>query len=91
MLYDIVNCIYGENRFKKEGIKQQIYYGDTDSVIIHVSLLDKLINAGFIGNSNGLLGDDLNKQFLENVFVKIIILCAGAPKNTLVNMSCQMV
>jgi len=80
MLDDIVNCIYGENRFRKEGIKQQIYYGDTDSIIIHVSLLDKLIKAGFIGNTNGLLADDLNKQFLENGFAKIIMLCAGAPK-----------
>ena len=42
MLDDIVNCIYEEDRFKKEGIEKQIYVGDTDSIVIHSSLVEKL-------------------------------------------------
>ena len=80
MLDNIVNCIYGENRFKIEGLKQQIYYGDTDSIIIHYSLLDKLIKNGFIGDVNGKLTDDLNKNFMINGFSKITKYCASAPK-----------
>ena len=53
LLDDIVNCLYGDNRFKIEGVTKQIYYGDTDSIMIHCSLLDKLIKNGFIGDENG--------------------------------------
>ena len=50
MLDDIVNCIYGEDRFNENGITKQIYIGDTDSIVIHCSLVHKLEEAGFIGN-----------------------------------------
>ena len=44
MLDDIINCIYGKDRFRIEGIQKQVYLGDTDSIIIHSSLLQKLID-----------------------------------------------
>ena len=53
MLDEIINCIYRENRFKKEFIKNQVYLGDTDSIVIHSSLIEKLEKAGFIGDVNG--------------------------------------
>ena len=81
LLDDIVNCIYGDNRFKIEGLKNQIYYGDTDSIMIHCSLLDKLLKNGFIGDENGKLTDDLNKDFMINGFSKVTKYCASAPKN----------
>ena len=49
MLDNIVNCVYGEDRFRSEGIQKQIYYGDTDSLIVHQSQLKQLEDNGFIG------------------------------------------
>ena len=80
MLDEIINCIYGENRFKKEFIKNQVYLGDTDSIVIHSSLIEKLEKAGFIGDVNGKLTDDLNKNLLSNGYAKILKLTAPAPK-----------
>lgn len=42
--------------------------------------LKKLEDAGFIGNTNGKLTDDLNKKFLTNGYAKITNLCAPATK-----------
>ena len=53
MLDDIINCVYGEDRFDINKASSQIYYGDTDSIIIHQSQVKKLEEAGFIGNTNG--------------------------------------
>ena len=72
MLDDIINCIYGKDRFRIEGIQKQVYLGDTDSIIIHSSLLQKIIDGDFIGDTNGKLSDDLNKNFLNDGFAKII-------------------
>ena len=80
MLDDIVNCIYEEDRFKKEGIEKQIYVGDTDSIVIHSSLIEKLKHKGFIGSENGKLTDDLNKTFLTTGYAKITKYCSAAPK-----------
>ncbi len=81
MLDNIVNCVYGEDRFRSEGIQKQIYYGDTDSLIVHQSQLKQLEDNGFIGTENGKLTDDLNKKFINNgIYCKIIQLCAPASK-----------
>ena len=80
MLDRIVNCIYGEDRFRPEGITKQIYLGDTDSIVIHSSLIDNLLQAEMIGTENGKLADDLNKQFLTTGYAKITRYCCSAPK-----------
>jgi hypothetical protein len=80
MLDNIVTCVYGEDRFSEKGIDKQIYTGDTDSIIIHCSLIKRLEDNNLIGTSNGLLADDLNKKFLKNGYGKIIRYCASAPK-----------
>ena len=80
MLDNIVNCIYGENRFNEAGIKTQIFLGDTDSLIIHSSLIHKLKEDGFLGTDSGKLSDDLNKSFLKNGFAKITKFVSSQPK-----------
>ena len=52
------------DRFNISGLKKQVYNGDTDSIIIHGSLVQKLQDKGFIGTDNGKLTDDLNKYFI---------------------------
>ena len=80
LLDNIINCIYGEDRFNISGLKKQIYNGDTDSIIIHCSLVQKLKDNNFIGTENGKLTDDLNKNFLINGYAKITKCCNAAPK-----------
>ncbi len=44
MIDDIINTIYGEDRFNKNGLSKQVLYGDTDSLFVHSSqtkLLEK--------------------------------------------------
>ena len=62
MLDNIINAIYGKDRFNESLIKNQVYLGDTDSLIAHSSHLDKLMKSGYIGDENGKLTDDLNKS-----------------------------
>ena len=80
MLDDIITCIYGEAIFTEQGITKQIYLGDTDSLVIHSSLVQNLEEKGFIANENGKLTDDLNKKFLINGYAKITHLCCPSPK-----------
>jgi len=83
MINDIIDCIYGEERYMKEGISKQIYTGDTDSVVVHIDQVEKLIKAGFIGDDNGKLTDDLFDKFIKGnsfEFAKITELVAPASK-----------
>ena len=85
---NIINAAYGADRFNKNIIKKQVYYGDTDSILCHIDLVKKLEKAGFIGENNGDLTDDLNKNFSKDYiknndnyeFYKIIDYCAAAAK-----------
>ena len=58
MLDDIIN-IACPNRFVKQGIKEQICYGDTDSLIMRRWQVDLLCKKGLIKEENGCLVDDL--------------------------------
>ena len=88
MLDNIINAAYDEDIFNFSIIDKQIYYGDTDSILVNVDIAKKLQTAGFIGINNGELTDDLNKIFskdyIENkdnyVFYKVIDYCAAAAK-----------
>ena len=42
MLDNIINAAYGENRFNINIIDKQIYYGDTDSILVNVDIAKKL-------------------------------------------------
>ena len=53
MLDNIINAAYGEDRFNENIIDKQIYYGDTDSVLLKVDIAKRLQKAGFIGINNG--------------------------------------
>ena len=85
LLNKIFNCIYGDDRYRQEGITKQIYYGDTDSLLVHCTQINKLIKGGFIGNENGKLTDDLNKNFVKPdgsfEFAKVIAYFGQAPKS----------
>ena len=52
-LDNIINAAYGEDRFNINIIDKQIYYGDTDSVLVNVDIAKKFKKAGFIGTKNG--------------------------------------
>ena len=41
MLDNIINAAYGEDRFNNNIIDKQIYYGDTDSVLLKVDIAKK--------------------------------------------------
>ena len=73
VLDNIINASYGEDRFNNNIIDKQIYYGDTESVLLNVDIAKKLQKAGFIGVNNGELTDDLNKNF-EKIILKIKII-----------------
>ena len=66
MLDNIINASYGEDRFNNNIIDKQIYYGDTDSILVNVYIAKKLKRAGFIGINNGELTEDLNKNFTKD-------------------------
>ena len=88
MLDNIINATYGEDRFIINIIDKQIYYGDTDSILVNVDIAKKLQKAGFVGVNNGELTDDLNKIFNKDYiknkenyeFYKVIDYCAAAAK-----------
>ena len=88
MLDNIINAAYGEDIFNNNTIDKQIYYGDTDSVLVNVYIAKKLQKAGFVGVNNGELTDDLNKNFNKDYiknkdnyeFYKVIGYCAAAAK-----------
>ena len=42
MLDNIINAAYGEDRFKINIIYKQIYYGDTDSILVNVDIAKKI-------------------------------------------------
>ena len=42
MLDNIINPAYGEDRFNINIIDKQIYYGDTDSILVNVDIAKKL-------------------------------------------------
>ena len=72
MLDNIINAAYRADRFNKNIIKKQVYYGDTDSILYHIDLVKKLEKVGFIGENNGDLTDDLNKNFfIKNMCMNI--------------------
>ena len=62
LLNNIIDVIYGDDRYTIEGIKKQVYTGDTASLIVHSSQLQRLIDSNMIGGKNGKLTDDLNKN-----------------------------
>ena len=39
LLNDIITTIYGKDRYTINGIKKQVYTGDTDSLVVHCSQL----------------------------------------------------
>ena len=84
MISDIVNIIYGDDRYTTEGLKKQLYYGDTDSLLVHCSQVEKLIHAGWIAKENGKLTDELNEDFAlpdgSFQFSKVIEYIGVAPK-----------
>lgn len=84
LLNDIINTIYGKDRYTVDGIKKQVYTGDTDSLVVHCSQIQSLINANMIGDENGKLTDDLNKKFNTGnntfQFSKITEFVTSAPK-----------
>ena len=88
MLDNIINAAYGEDRFNNNIIDKQIYYGDTDSVLLKADVAKRLQKAGFIGINNGELTDDLNKNFTKDYiknkdnyeFYKVIDYCAASAK-----------
>jgi len=84
MLDDIINAVHGKDRFNENIIEKQVYYGDTDSILCHIDLVKKLEKSGFIGENNGDLTDDLNKDFYikKDVYEysKVVDYCAAAPK-----------
>ena len=88
MLDNIISTAYGEDRFNNNIIDKQIYYGDTDSVLVNVDIAKKLQKAGFVGINNGELTDDLNKNFNKDYiknkenyeFYKVIDYCGAAAK-----------
>ena len=90
MLDNIINAAYGEDRFNINITDKQIYYGDTDSILVNVDIAKNLKKAGFIGINNGELTDDLEKNFTKDYikknknyeFNKVIDYCATAPKKT---------
>ena len=69
MLDNIITADYGEDGFNDTTSDNQIYYGDTDSVLVNVDIAKKLQKAGFVGINNGELTDDLNKNFNQD-FIK---------------------
>ena len=85
----MINAAYGEDKFNINIIDKQIYYGDTESILVNVDVAKKLKRAGFIGINNGELTDDLNKNFnkyyIKNKdnyeFYKIIDYYAAAQKS----------
>ena len=87
LLNNIIDVIYGDDRYTVEGIKKQVYTGDTDSLVVHSSQLQRLIDANMIGGQNGKLTDDLNKKFIvgpnKYQFAKITDFVTSAPKKTL--------
>ena len=84
LLNEIITTIYGKDRYTINGIKKQVYTGDTDSLVVHCSQVPKLINANMIGDENGKLTDDLNKKFVigdnKFQFAKITEFVTSAPK-----------
>ena len=73
MLYNIIKAAYGEDRFNINIIDKQIYYGDTDSVLVNVDIAKKYKKAGFIGINNGEVTDDLN-EISQKIILKIKII-----------------
>ena len=69
MLDDIINAANGEDIFNINIIDKQIYYGDTDNILVNVDIAKKLQKACFVGINNGELTDDLNKNFNQD-FIK---------------------
>ena len=49
MLDNIINAAYGEDRYNINIIDKQIYYGDTDSILVNVDISKKFQKAGFVG------------------------------------------
>ena len=47
MLDNIIDAAYGEYRFNINVIDKQIYYGDTDSVLVNVDIAKKLKKSRF--------------------------------------------
>ena len=48
MLDNIINAAYGEDIFNNNIIDKQIYYGDTDSVLVNVDIAKKLKKQGLL-------------------------------------------
>ena len=42
MLDNIINAAHGEDRFNINIVDKQIYYGDTDSILVNVNVAKKL-------------------------------------------------
>ena len=88
MLDNIINAAYGGDRFNIIIIDKQIYYGDTDSLLLKVDIAKRLQKAGFSGINNGELTDDLNQNFTKDYiknkenyeFYKVVDYCAAAAK-----------
>ena len=88
MLDNIINPAYGEYRFNNNIIDKQIYYGDTDTILVNVDIAEKLQKSGFVGINNGELTEDLNKNFNKDYiknkdnyeFYKVIDYCPAAAK-----------
>ena len=65
LLNNILKDLYGELRYREEGIPLQIKYSDTDSALVHSSLLPNLHQKGWIADVNGKLTDDLCSKKLK--------------------------
>lgn len=59
---DAVVSAGNPDRRSVAGVRLQPLYGDTDSLLVPVSWLERLHAAGLLGSTNGLMADDLNKR-----------------------------
>ena len=76
--------------FNNNIINKQIYYGDTDNVLLNVNSAKNLRQSGCIGVNNGELTDGLNKKFPNDSFknkgivnfIDVLIIVQLLQKNT---------
>ena len=47
MKLKLINAAYDEDRFNDNIIDKQIYYGDTDSVLLNVDIANKITESRF--------------------------------------------
>jgi hypothetical protein len=76
LFYNIINDLYGEDRYTKAGLENQILYGDTDSLLVHSSRIPRIEK--WLGKDNGQLSDDFKGEI--GAYTKIIEYMGYAPK-----------